>query len=158
MLKNGEVKRLPSQAREAFQIFCACQGMLGSLESYFEPIMRRVPNGWRDFRLAKSRIDRLAVDIIGTLPPDQIRTVIAQLKSSELRLIVKKFDEIPTDQWMMDRGDLAHLANKAIETTCIACDGSCKNQCKLRRIVDDLPVDLMQVGITFMACKGNFDI
>lgn len=151
-------KRLPSMAREAFQIFCACQGMLGGLESHFEPIVKRVPNGWRDFKLVKSKFDRLVVDIIDTLPPDQIKTILAQLRASELRLIVKKADSMPTDQWMMDRGDLAHLANKAIETTCIACDGSCKNQCRLRKIVDDLPVDIMGVGEMSMACKGGFDI
>ena len=151
-------KRLPSVAREAFQILYSCSCVLDHMEKYFEPIVRRVPNGWRDFKLLQSTFGRLIGRILDTLPPDQLRTIVEQVRISEIRLITKRVDNIATDQWVMDRGDLAYLANKAIETTCIACDGSCKNQCKLRRIIDDLPVDIMGVGEMSMACKGGFDI
>lgn len=151
-------KRMPSLTREAFQIFYSLSCVLGHMEKHFEPIVRRVPNGWRDFRLAQVVLDRLVGRILETIPPDQLRTIVEQVRISEIRYVTKRADNIATDQWVMDRADLAFLANKAIETTCIACDGSCKNQCKLRRIVDDLPVDITGVGGVAMACKGGFDI
>ena len=151
-------KRMPSLTREAFQIFYSCSCILEHMEKHFEPIVRRVPNGWRDFRLLQSTFDRLIGRILDTIPPDQLKTILEQVRISEIRYVTKRADNVATDQWVMDRGDLAFLANKAIETTCIARDGSCKNQCRLRKIVDDLPVDVTGVGGVAMACKGGFDI
>ena len=150
-------KRLPSVAREAFTIMHSCLCVLEHMEKHFEPIVKRVPNGWRDFRMIQAVFSKLVGNIMDTIPPDQLRSILEQVRISEIRLITKRVDNIATDQWVMDRGDLAFLANKAIETTCIACDGSCKNQCRLRKIIDDLPVDITGIGGVSMACRG-FDI
>lgn len=151
-----EIKRLPSLAREAFQILCGIEAALNTYQKQFEPIVRRHKTGWRDFRLIQKKLEQINTVVVNTLPEDQKRTLVAQMRITDLRMVVRKVDEIPTDQWVVDRGDQAYLINKAAETLCLMCDGSCRNECRFRKIVLDSPVDVQAIGMATMPCfSGN---
>lgn len=131
--------RMNTHEREAFVVLYAVSIALERLERHMKPVVQRATNGWRDYRLAKSKLDSLSKAIIQTIPQNQIRAIQNHMMVSEFKLVPKSVTKMEDHGfWVISKDDLTELVKAACETTCALCDG--KQKCELRRILDEVPV------------------
>lgn len=141
-----ERKRLPVPAREALNAMFAMHSVMTGFEEQFKHMSRRIPNGWRDFRLIQSKMAKMLEDILDTIPLEQLQVIKRHMEISSIHLGVSGVK--PKDYWLMTHEDLADLADYATKTTCFACTDTDK-PCRLREILKNLPikdVDTILVG------------
>lgn len=139
-------KRIPAAGRETLNALFAMHSIMAGYQAQFERLCKRVPNGWRDFRLVQSRLENLLDKLLDTIPAEQLVTIKHHMEISTIHLGVKGVR--PKDHWVISYDDLADLADYAAKTECMACNGK-NGPCRLREIMQDLPiqgVDRIVVG------------
>lgn len=135
-----ERKRINSRQREALM---ALHGSALLMETYardFEALARRLPHGYRDLRLILTTMDRLATQLLDTIPVDQLLTIRRHLSMSAVRVTVNDYTGKRQDSWLLSRDDVATLATAAVER-CLACDNATGQGCELHRLLRELPVE-----------------
>ncbi len=73
------------------------------------------------------------------MPVEQLLTVKRQLDLTEIRIGIKSAAGRDKNYWVMSYDDLADLAEYATKNECFCCDGA-KNNCRLRQILKELPI------------------
>lgn len=154
-MRNKETeKRIPAPAREALCWVAAMADTLDWMENEFVPLASRVENGVERYNQIREMMNGLLVDLLDTVPVQQLISIRAQLKSLRIRLVPKN---APIDQekyvWTMDIDDIAKLASAAVDIRCTMCDKTAGNPCELRRILKDLPVEIQDKEIYINCMK-----
>lgn len=141
-----ERQRIDSTTREALTIlYAAAQAIEKVGVGKLERMSRRVPNGWRDLKMISSRLNRLVENLLDTLPTKQLETMIAQMRISHLRIVTNDVGKSDESMWLVPREDLTALVTAIVDEKCLLCDRDDWYNCKIRRIVKDLPVDIKNV-------------
>lgn len=138
----NERKRMVPMQREAFVFLYAFGCGFEHAKGELKRLAARVPYGWRDLRLIQAKLDKITEGVMDTIPYEQLGTIREQMERSDIRVITRSAGMQPDAHWVISRQDLADLAGFAVETTCFVCDGN-KKQCRLRKILKDLPVEGM---------------
>lgn len=141
-----ERQRIDSVTREALTIlYAAAQAIEKVGVPKLERMSRRVPNGWRDLRMVSSRLNKLVENLLDTLPTKQLETMIAQMRISHLRIATNDVGKSDESMWLVPREDLTALVTAIVVEKCLLCDRDDWYNCRIRRIVKDLPVDIKNV-------------
>lgn len=150
----GEVTRtrMNANTREAFTVLYAVGNTLRHVERHLEPLAKRVPNCWRDIRLAEALLDKCVDSLMDTIPIEQLNSIRNQMKVSTFRVVSQPVgkDTYPS-VWPMDRDDITTLVKYAVDGTCILCDG--KQKCELRNLLEEVPVKIENDW--FMPCRNG---
>ena len=129
-MQSTERKRMTAEERELFAALFALDNILDKFSGGYQRLCQRVPGGWRDYRIAQSRIASVITRLLDTVPVEQLLTVKRQLDLTEIRIGIKS---------AAGRDNLADLAEYATKTECFTCDGA-KHNCRLRQILKELPI------------------
>ena len=138
-------KRINSVTREALTILYAAGQAIDMVAPKLEQLSRRVPNGWRDLRMVQSKIDKLIESMLNTIPVQQLDTMISQMRISHLRIVTNDVGKSDESKWLVARDELTELVAAVVDEKCLMCDKTDWYNCKLRRIIRDLPVDVKNV-------------
>lgn len=138
-------KRINSVTREALTILYAAGQAIDMVAPKLEQLSRRVPNGWRDLRMVQSKLDKLVESVLNTVPVEQLDTMIAQMRISHLRIVTNDVGKSDESKWLVPRDELTELVTAVVDEKCLMCDKTDWYNCKLRRIIRDLPVDVKNV-------------
>lgn len=138
-------KRINSVTREALTILYAAEQAIDMVAPKLEQLSRRVPNGWRDLRMVQSKLDKLIDSMLNTIPVEQLDTMIAQMRISHLRIVTNDVGQSDESKWLVPRDELTELVAAVVDEKCLMCDKTDWYNCKLRRIISDLPVDVKNV-------------
>lgn len=150
----GEVTRtrMNANAKDAFTILYAVGVALRHVEQHLEPLAKRIPNGWRDIRLAEALLDKCVDSLMDTIPIEQLNSIRGQMKVSTFKIVPKPVGKDPVKGvWVMDRDDITALVKYAVDGTCMLCDG--KQKCELRNLLDEVPVKIENDW--FMPCRNG---
>lgn len=140
MSESGNLSIMPANAREIHSIeFLAgldCQ--LKGGEDTLRERLRLIPNGWRDYRLAVTRLERVLDAIYATLPT---RTLVHMQRLCQYGQIIirpKPAIKLPDDVHIVDADDLRMLINATISAECAMCvkDAAGQKGCKLRKALE----------------------
>lgn len=146
-------QRINAQEREIIMRLYAFRDALNTMIPHAQNLARRVPNGYRDLRCALALTDKTVENLLNTIPVKQLKSLAHQLKITEISLRTTSAGKENPSFHTMDTEDIATLVRYIIDSRCVLCDGSGKNECKLRKVLQDLPV----VGIDslIMPCIGD---
>lgn len=148
-------KRMPSAVRANFIALFALFDMMDQLgEKEFKPLIEgRTKDGWKRFKLARKLMENICYSIMDTIPTDQLKQIRWQCEHSNVRISMKGAVMPPHDSmWVLDVQDCVTLAQKAIESGCLMCDKTLGEPCELRKILDDLPIDIDE-DLLLMSCR-----
>lgn len=151
---SDEKKRAVAAERDSIVgLFCLLD-MLENTDEQNERTVKRTKYGLRDYRLIKSKLEKLCRDVFMTIPIEQMHQIKRQMQMSYLKMVQYNAPGRETDNlWVMDIDDAIKLITMASKGACMLCDGKVKD-CPLSRLIDELPVE---VNDTFLvACKGGF--
>lgn len=117
-------------------------GQLQAVEPFMEKRLRKIPGGWRDWRLLEAVSEKLLGEITRTIPLNKLQMIMRELKMTQVRVEVRRV----TDQSNTDVGTyvsqeaLDRIAQKAADAECFACEkrGADARNCQLRKDFEDL--------------------
>ena len=97
--------------------------------------LRRIPNGWRDFRLAVKSTERVLDAVYSTLPTKTLVHMQRLCEVGEIIIRPKPAVKLHDDVQIVGSDDLKLLINAAIASECLMCvkDAREQKKCKLRK-------------------------
>lgn len=138
-----EKKKLPvitPNARELLNIefLAGLDAQLAQGEKILKDRIKQIPNGWRDFRLAMSAIERVLDAVYETLPEKTMRHMRRLGQLGQVIIRPKPAIKMPDDVHIVAADDLKMLINRAIENECAMCVRDLPGQkgCKLRKCLE----------------------
>lgn len=134
-----ERKRLTAEGRELLSSLYAICSLMAAYSEKFQRLCGRVPNGWRDFRMAQTRLEKILEGVLDTVPLEQLQAVKHQVETTDIHTTTRRASARPKNLWVITYDDLADLAEYAAKTECICCNGK-NGPCRLRDILRDLPI------------------
>lgn len=134
---------IPANAREIHIIeFLAgldCQLMQG--QEILKPRLDHIPNGWRDFRLAVTRTQKVLDRVYETLPTKTLKHMDRLCRLGEVVIRPKPLIRSPQDDvQIVTNADLKVLINTSIAAECAMCvkDGREQKKCTLRSVLETI--------------------
>lgn len=141
-MKTNDDKIVPANAGEihSIEFLAGLDAQLVEGQETLRDWLALIPNGWRDFRLAVTKVERVLSAVYKTLPT---RTLIHMQKLCQYGQIVirpKPAIKLPDDVQIVDADDLRMLINTVIGSECAMCVKDAKGQkgCKLRRALENV--------------------
>ena len=145
-----ERKRINAQQREAFVALYAGAQLLSQYEDDFVSVAKRVKHGHRDIKMIMAVLEKLLVNMLETIPLEQLQAIKRQMSMSEIRVAAKNYTANRSDDWVMSREDINSLV-VAASAACLTCDNTDGKGCELSRLIDELPVEV--VNTLYVGCK-----
>lgn len=126
----------PTNAREVHVIeyLAGLDKQLANAETILKDRLKTIPNGWRDFRLARTRVEKVLDSVYKTLPIKNLYHMQKVLGFGEVIIRPKPAIKMPDDVQILLKDDLKYLLNVAISAECAVClkDAKQQKKCKLR--------------------------
>lgn len=137
---------------QIFALFAAAQELRGAQQT-MERRARAIPGGWRDLRLIRTLLDKLVVNLVGTLQPEKLASMKRMLPRMHYKVVcgTEATATLP-DEVVLAHEDLDTLVRYAHES-CKLCMGANCRSCPLGRALDR--VMLRDRGD---ACWGMMDL
>ena len=110
-------------------------------QEILKPRLEKIPNGWRDFRLAVTRTKKVLDAVYDTLPEKTLRHMDRLCRCGEVVIRPKPLIRIPeNDVQIVTNDDLKLLINAAISAECAMCvkDGVGQKKCALRKALETI--------------------
>lgn len=100
--------------------------------------LQQIPNGWRDFRLATSAVERVLDAVYQTLPDKTLRHMRRLCQLGQIIIRPKPAITMPDDVHIVAAEDLRMLINRTVENECAMCVRDLPGQkgCKLRKCLE----------------------
>ena len=122
--------------------------------------LKLVPNGWRDWRLVTSTVDRLLTAIYMTIPDEQLISQQHALSHSEVSVKLRSATRLP--EWVhIKADDMDMLIGLAIQSECRIClrTDSEVRRCKLRKVLQCVipPAVQPRHGCGYRDIAGEYD-
>lgn len=150
---DAQRQRINAREREVMLFLYAFENALKTVMPDAERMSKRVPNGLRDLRCIASLMGKLLENLLNTIPEKQLKSLSHQLKITEIAVRTSSAGKENPQFHTMDTEDIATLVRYIIDSRCILCDGSKKNECKLRKVLQDLPV--IGIDSLILPCIGD---
>ena len=101
--------------------------------------MRAIPNGWRDLRLCRTLLDKLVVNLVGTLQPEKLKAMKRMLPRMKFKVICGTHaTKTQDDETILASEDLDALVRFAHEANCKMCMETNCRACKLGKALDSV--------------------
>lgn len=133
----SEAMKIPMNARELhiFEYITCLDKQLSDGQAILEERLRKVPNCWRNYRLAASSIEKVVDAVYSTLPDKTLLHMEGLARHGEV--VIRKRPMVPLNddaQFVLGE-DLKVLINTSIAAECALClrDKQEQKKCKLRR-------------------------
>lgn len=133
---------IPANAREIHNIefLAGLDAQLIQGQEILKPRLEKIPNGWRNFRLAVTTTEKVLDAVYATLPP---RTLLHMQRLCRLGQVIirpKPAIKMPDDVQIVLTEDLRLLINAAIAAECAVClkDARAQKKCQLRRALENI--------------------
>ena len=140
-IRAGEDDKLPLAGKElkCVEYLVAMESRVMEVGEALRDRLRLVPNGWRQFRLLTSTLDRLMTDLYDTIPYKGQLYLRNILDHGEVLIRFVPASRNPEWKLVKDE-DLAVLVNMAMASECAMClrQGREAKKCKLRRALEDI--------------------
>lgn len=137
-----ELKRINAKDREVMVNLCAVECLMQCEADQFKLMSKRIPNGWRDYRMIQSTLSRMTGNLFATVPPDQLHTILKHTEKAIVKVAIKGINNQPEDDWVISRTDLSMLIDAAVDGMCLMCNNTTGQGCWLRRIMEESPVNV----------------
>ena len=137
-----EEGRYPVSHRE-YQAIRALFGTQNSLifaQKDLEQRLKVVPEGWRDFRLVYSVLEKLLTRLLRTVPSQKLLSMKRELKDTYCEVKVKGAVG-PLDGDLLrvvPQKDLETVVNAAMQMNCFACDRCDYKKCALYQAIQSM--------------------
>ena len=118
-----ERTRINAEGKELFASLYAVENILKVYEEKYHRLVDRIPNGWRNFRLAQSNIEKINTALIDTIPVEQLITLKKQLELTDIQIGIKSPAGRSKNYWVMSYDDLADLPMPPQKTSAFAVTG-----------------------------------
>lgn len=102
--------------------------------------LKLIPNGWRDFRMAVSTIERLLDRIYGTLPQDTMVHMNRICSYGQVIIRPRPLVKLNDDVQIVGAAELRMLINTCVGNECGICvkDHAQQKGCKLRKALKNI--------------------
>lgn len=152
---ESEKPRLNSQAKQNLVSFLASAQILTEFPEEYACFLNRVDGGEAKYMELRNDLEALEKRVLATLPEDQLHAMAKQAKHTEVRVVSKGDTRHFDDDWLVDKDTLAYLLNGAIQGKCLMCEDTSGYNCKLRKLLRELPVGRTKTTSVTMACMGS---
>lgn len=97
--------------------------------------LKQVPNGWRNYRLAVTLIEKVLDGIYDTVPEKTLRHMRHLRDYGQIVIRPRPMIKMPDDVQIVAAEDLRLITNRIIEAECAICikDAAGQKGCKLRK-------------------------
>lgn len=129
--------------REYYGLLCMV-GAINEMElhgGYLKERLRKIPNGWRDYRLAQSLLASLFPAVLRTIPGRKIRAIEQEIRHAKIKLEINPvtigdFDGVT----YIEQQALMDAVNYIIGMNCFMCElrGADVKRCKVRKLLDSM--------------------
>ena len=123
---------------QAIEYLAAIDCQLIASQKQLENRLKQIPNGWRDYRLATTRIERVLDAVYETLPEKTLKHLYRLSTNGEVVIRPKSITKRPDDVQIVGTDDLKMLINVAMASECAVCMKDIREQkrCKLRKALE----------------------
>lgn len=144
----NEAKKIPMNARELhiFEYITCLDKQLSEGQAILEERLRKIPNCWRNYRLAASSIEKVVDAVYSTLPDKTILHMDGLARHGEVVIRKKPMVPLKDDVQFVLTEDLKVLINTSITAECAMClrDKHEQKKCTLRRALMEIaPTDAL---------------
>lgn len=96
--------------------------------------LREIPNGWRQWRLMASTLNRLLVQLYGIIPIKNLRHIQNICAHGEVLIRMRPATRVP-EYTLINEDDIREVANVAMSAECTICMKQSKeiDRCRLRQ-------------------------
>lgn len=125
------------QEMRAIEVLAALDAQLERGEDALKNRLSKIPNGWRDYRLAVKTAGRVLVALYDTLPEKNMRRMRMIADHGEV-VIRQKSSARPDYVQLIANDDLKALVNRVIASECAMClnDVTAQKHCPLREVLE----------------------
>ena len=139
---------IPANAREVHMIeYIAClDKQIYAAQDILKDRLKKIPNGWRNFRLAQATTEKVIDAIYGTLTPKTLLHLQRLCDHGEVVIRPKPMVPLKDDVHFILSEDLHTLINTSIAAECAMClkEKPEQKKCKLRKALQDVaPVEAL---------------
>ena len=135
--KAPETKRLTVEELNDLFVIFASQAGLQRAKERMKDRLKMIPNGSRDIALLCTVIDRLAENLLATVPEEKRLQLDRNLRNMRHEIHFVPPVKETKDQIVVFSDDLDALADSAIDHRCLLCEGNC-NKCALGKALDHI--------------------
>ena len=119
------------------EILAAMDAQLERGEAALKDRLSKIPNGWRDYRLASKTVARVITALYATLPEKNMRHMRMLVDHGEV--VIRQKRAVRSDYvQMVANDDLKQLVNRVIASECAMClnDAIAQKHCPLREVLE----------------------
>lgn len=140
---NNNTTIIPADGQEilVIELLAGLDCRLMKSQEILKPRLDTIPNGWRDFRLAVTRTEKVLDAVYATLPPKTLQHMDRLYNYGEVVIRPKPLIKIHGDDVrIVDYDDLKMLINTTIAAECAMCvkDAREQKKCKLRAVLENI--------------------
>ena len=140
--KQQELPILNTNARE-LHIIEFVAGLHAKVKQGEEILRDRlgvIPGGWRDWRTASGRIQKVLDGIYQTMPTKTLKHMQRLCDCGEVVIRPKPMIKMPDDVQIVLKDDLKLMINRVISAECAMCvkDGREQKKCALRKALENI--------------------
>lgn len=139
MNEKGELPPLKGKELKCVEYLVGMESRIVESGDALRERLRMVPNGWRDYRLIFSTLDRLLLKLYDTIP--QKGRLYLQKLSKHGEILIRFSPAARSQEWLLIRDDdLAVIANLAMASECAIClkQGREAKKCELRKALENI--------------------
>lgn len=140
MNENAFIMEPNSREVHAIEFLAGLDNQLASNQDALRPRLEKIPNGWRDYRLAVTRTEKVLDAVYETLPDKTLRHMERLCLHGEVVIRPKPLIKMPDDVQIVPTEDLRMLINSAMQSECAICVKDCREQkkCRLRKALSTI--------------------
>ena len=139
MNEKGELLPLKGKELKCVEYLVGMESRIVESGDALRERLRMVPNGWRDYRLIFSTLDRLLLKLYDTIP--QKGRLYLQKLSKHGEILIRFSPAARSQEWLLIKDDdLAVIVNLAMAAECAIClkQGREAKKCELRKALENI--------------------
>lgn len=154
-----ERQRMRRNERELMILLYAMEMLLqNARETAQKTLTARTTSGWRDIRLTETLLGKMNEELLDSVPQDQMQAIYADIQNSSIQIRVRAAASVPDSIWHLETGQIATLANYAVQS-CLMCDNRSGKGCKLKKLLEELPIEITSDALSaYMACADRLEV
>jgi hypothetical protein len=135
MIENAFIMEPNAREVHAVEYLAGLDKQLAEAQEALKPRLEKIPNGWRDFRLAVTRTEKVLDAVYETLPAKTLKHMEKLSLHGEVVIRPRPMIKMPDDVQIVQTEDLRMLINSTMAAECAICvkDHREQKKCRLRK-------------------------